>query len=190
MIINGKTSFISEHKNSVGMNPYAPPYTWLFPLSYHATGAQSLDFASKRYITKESSTSSFRKTVADVKNDQRFSLKIVRGEASASTKNIGPSVEVHSGKASGNKLAHKHQIISKGNGETVIASSVRPKDAIKRSSEFITSAAATSSSNNGRLLERQMDAFTAAEARKRRKEVVRSKNFHYSRQSHVKISSI
>ncbi|XP_074355167.1 uncharacterized protein LOC141693877 isoform X2 [Apium graveolens] len=195
---HGKTSFLSEHKNPVGINvpgtPYILPHPWLFPLPYYANGVQSLDFASKRYISKESSTSSFQRTVADVKDDQRFPLKTVRGEASASTKKIGPSVEVYSGKASGKKHAHKHKVRSEGNKETVIGSSARQMDTIKSSSKFITSAAATGSSSqknedttDGSLLQGQMDAFTAAEARKRRKEVIKTKNFHYARRSHVKI---
>lgn len=86
MITNGKTSSLSEHKNPVRMNvpgnPHAVPHTWLFPLHVNGVPPQSLDFASKRYIPKQSSTSSFRKTVADVKGDKRFPLKMVRGEAS------------------------------------------------------------------------------------------------------------
>ncbi|KAK1389612.1 hypothetical protein POM88_017790 [Heracleum sosnowskyi] len=192
----------TKHENPVRMNvpgPYALPYTWLFPLSYDANGVppQSLDFASKRFIPKQSSTSPFRKTVADVKKDQRYPLKMVRGGASTSTEIIGPSVEVNCGKTSGKKLAHKHKVTSEGNKETVTGSSVRQRDAIKRKNEFITSVAATSSSSgknedriDGGLLWSEMDDFTAAEARKRRKDVIKMKNFHYSRQSHVKISSV
>lgn len=193
MITNGKTSSLSEHKNPVRMNvpgnPYALPNTWLFPLYANGVPPQSLDFASKSYIPKQSSTSSFWKTVAHVKEDQRFPLKKVRGEASTTTEIMRPSVEVYRGKASGKTLAQKHKVTSEGNEETVIGSSVRKKDALKRRNAFITSVAATGSlsETDGRVRWSRIDAVTAAEARKRRKDVLKCKNFHYSRQSHVKI---
>lgn len=211
VIKNDKISSQSEHKNPVKMNvpgnSYALPYTWLFPLSYHANRVppQSLDLANKHYVTNESSTSSYRKPVADGKKDQRFPLKMIRGEASTSKEIIGPTVQSYCGKVSGGKAAHKHKATSatatdsssEENEGTVVGLRARPMDSIKQRDEFVTPATATSFSSEkneyqtgGRQLWRQMDAFTAAAARKRRKEVIKMKNFHYSRQSHLKISSI
>ncbi|XP_017255612.1 uncharacterized protein LOC108225291 isoform X1 [Daucus carota subsp. sativus] len=205
VLTEGKTS-LSEHENPARTNvpgiPFALPYTWLFP-PYYANGVPpwSSDLAHEHNITKASGTSSFQKPLADVKNDQRYPLKKTRGEASTSTVVTGPSAQVHCGKASGKELAHKHKVTSaavtvsssEGNEESVIGLHASPEDAIKRRNEFITSAGTTSSSseededqNDGRLLRRQMDAFAAAAARKRRKDIVKMKNFHYSRQSHVK----
>lgn len=211
MLANGINCSLVEHENPLRMNvsgntSYALPYYWFIPPLHQADRVppQSMDLANKLNVTNLSSTSSYQKSMADIKKDQILPPKKMSGEASTSTESNRPSVQLDLGKASGGKLAHKLKVTSEaaadssseGAEDTSVGLSTSENDASHRRNEAVTSAAATSSSSEENpelpvdsLLRRRMDAYTAAAARKRRKEVIKMKNFQYSRQSRVRVSS-
>uniref|UniRef100_A0A165ZT86 BZIP domain-containing protein n=1 Tax=Daucus carota subsp. sativus TaxID=79200 RepID=A0A165ZT86_DAUCS len=209
VLANGINCSLLEHDNPLRMSipvnaSYALPYHWFIPPMHHADRVppQSMDLADKPNVTNQ-----YRRSVADTKKDQRLRHKKIRGEASTSREAIKPSVQGDHEKASGKKPAHKPKVAteavtnssSEGNEETVVGmscASKRRNGARNRRNEAVTCAAATSSSSEeipqpplDRLLRRRMDAYSTAAARKRRKEVIKMKNFQYSRQSRVRISS-
>ncbi|KAK1393556.1 BZIP domain-containing protein [Heracleum sosnowskyi] len=211
VLANSLNCSLLEHENPLRMNmpgntSYALPYHWFIPPMHPAERfpPQSTDLADKLNVTNQSTTNSYWKSIADIKREQRFTPKKMRGEASTSMETIMPSVQVHHGKGTGKKLANKPKVTSEaatassseGIEETVGCLRASQNDASNRRNEVATCAAATSSSSEENpqppvdsLLRRWMGGYSAAAARKRRKEVIKMKNFQYSRQSRVRISS-